>query len=477
MNFLHTRMGVVETPLLLFISLTQKDTFEWFVGTRTSILKIRNMQKQITLILIVCFLGLFSNAQVTAFKLPNKGSSITGGESEISILKKRYRNNQKLNEAVDEISRYQLLKNEVKKKQDSVKSLQVKLTPANGVMVLKDEERKEIIKQIVTIENRIKSLIPEIEKAKTKKFRIYKATNEIIDHLYLKEKIKLMSDTIKLYQQKLFDDNGTLVLTLEEREELKQKINVLEDSIGSKMYKADSLLSVYEKEYIQYRNLNMFLTPREAKAFFTMAYDDTPDFFKPLSNAGLSFGTNTGALYSEIVSGNLALFRVTLGTMVSKSGNDDPDKEKQEEAYQRLVSYGGNTVLSFEYPFAYIHSNDNRYNVIGRAMMKGTADFPAFGTTSESWAGSLSYGLDVYADATLRNRKLRFFGNFNYSRFHGTDVFKTNLGTANVNFNFGQLTLGLVFLDNFKLSFVVSTFSNESALKNKKVVAGGQVLR
>jgi hypothetical protein len=56
-------------------------------------------------------------------------------------------------------------------------------------------------------------------------------------------------------------------------------------------------------------------------------------------------------------------------------------------------------------------------------------------------------------------------------------VFKDNLGLSQYNFNFGQITFGMVFLDNFKLSFVVSTISNDAILKNKNVIASGQVLR
>lgn len=303
------------------------------------------------------------------------------------------------------------------------------------------------------------------------------STIDILEYDFLNLKIESMKDSMQTITDSIAADNINQKLTSEERENLKKQVKGFNTKIVQTSSLADSFYRAYIKDYIQYRNRNLFLGPTRAKAFFEMAYENNPDFFKPLSNAGLSFGTNTSALYSEIVSGNMALFRVSLGTMVSKSGNDDPQEEKQEEAYQRLVSYGGNTVLTFEYPYAYIHSDDNRYNLIGRLLIKGTADFPAFGTNSDSWAGSLSYGFDLYGDATLSNQKLRFFGNFGLARFHSTDVFKTNLGIDNANFMFGQLTLGLVFLNNFKLSFVVSTFSNENTLRNKKVVAGGQVLR
>lgn len=91
--------------------------------------------------------------------------------------------------------------------------------------------------------------------------------------------------------------------------------------------------------------------------------------------------------------------------------------------------------------------------------------------------GSGLFGLDFYADAATSNNSLRFFVNLNASKIYGTDVFRDNLGTENTNFTFGQLTMGLIFLENFKISFVVSTFSSESELRNRNIVAGGQVLR
>jgi hypothetical protein len=305
--------------------------------------------------------------------------------------------------------------------------------------------------------------------------KIYR-TADVLRYLYQTKTIEEKKAELKKIKDEIYSDTQSPVSSFKREEKLK-KIGDLEVEIYEATKMADSLYSSYLKDYIQYRNFNFFLGPKRAKAFFSMAYDGNGNMLKPLNNAGVSFGANTGGLYSEIVSGNMALLRVTLGTMVSKSGNDDPDAEKQEEAYQRLVSYGGNTVLTFEYPFAYVHSNDNRYNFIGRLLTKGTADFPAFGTTSDKWAGSASYGFDLYADATLSNKKMRFFGHMNFARYHGTSVFKDNLGLSQYNFNFGQLTFGMVFLDNFKLSFVVSTISNDAILKNKNVIASGQVLR
>ncbi|TDH18389.1 hypothetical protein EXU57_23280 [Segetibacter sp. 3557_3] len=128
-----------------------------------------------------------------------------------------------------------------------------------------------------------------------------------------------------------------------------------------------------------------------------------------------------------------------------------------------------------EYPLAYVHSRDDQYNLISRLVAKGAADIPVFGTKTDKWAGSGIFGIDFYGDAALDNNLLRFFANFNINSVSGTEVFKNNLGISNKSFILGQASVGLVFKEIFKVSFIVSTISSESSLRNRNVIAGGQI--
>lgn len=253
---------------------------------------------------------------------------------------------------------------------------------------------------------------------------------------------------------------------------------VLEKEIERLTKHKDSLYHCYTKDYVQYHN-SFFLNfgPQKSRAFFDILYDNKGNRFKALGNSGINFGNNTGSIFSELVSGNLGLFRVSLGTMISNNSSNNETDQKSEEAYQKLVSYGGNTVLSFEYPLAYLHSSNNRYNLISRIIAKGTSDLPAFGTNTDNWAGSASGGIDLYCDAALDNESLRFFFNANCNAIYGTKEFIKNLEINNSQFLFGQITVGFTFLENFKISLIVTTFSSETNLRNKKPVVGGQVMR
>ena len=307
---------------------------------------------------------------------------------------------------------------------------------------------------------------------------IYK-TLEIIEYNYCEmskkeKKSKLDSLLSDLYQNSA--GKTTPAYTKEQVKAKKNEIETLEKEIEQLASEQDSLYHLYVKDLLLHRRFTAFPGQTRSRAFFDLAYGNTGERFKLLNNTGFTFGNNTSSIYSEIASGDLGVFRVSLGAMLSNSSSDSLQDRKEEEAFQRLVSYGGNTVLTFEYPMIYAHSRDSKYNFISRFLVKGTADLPEFGTTTEKWAGSASAGIDLYADATVSNNSMKFFANFNLAGVTGTSTFRDNLGVDNKQFLFGQLTAGLVLAQNIKISFIISTISSESNLENKNVIAGGQIL-
>jgi hypothetical protein len=314
-------------------------------------------------------------------------------------------------------------------------------------------------------------------KRKNKTVIDYYLTLTMIEKIKL-TKIKTKLDaTNKSILQVLHDDAiGNTTLSETQIESYEKQLKTVRDSLALIAPELDSLSNRYimEEIHLEKKSILNFGAER-ARAFFDILHDNKGKRFSVLNNTGFTIGNNSGSIYSELVSGNLSVFRVSLGAMISSSSATETENAQQEEAYQRLVSNGGNTVLDIQYPLAYVHSGNNQFNFISRLRAKGTADFPEFGTTTDDFAGSASLGIDFYADAALTNNKLRFFGTFNYNQIFGTGEFSKNLGIDASNFTFGQLTLGLVF-NNVKLSFIVATLSSQKSLENKSVVAGGQIL-
>ncbi len=309
---------------------------------------------------------------------------------------------------------------------------------------------------------------------------VYK-TPEIIWFNYNQSIINSKEDSISNITNDLYANSRSTDITNHYSRDLVQSklaiVKELQRDLKRMHREQDSLFHIYIKDYLQYKRVNVLtFGPKRSSALFDFIYGDTGKRFQVLNNTGFSFGDSTASLYSELVSGNLGVFRVSLGTMISSSAANNSEEAKELEAYQRLATYGGNTVLTFEYPIAYIHTRNNQYNLISRIIAKGTADFPEFGTTTEDFAGSGSLGLDLYADASLSNNSLRFFLNLNFNGILGTDIYRDNLGINNSNFTFGQLTLGLIVMENIKLSFVINSFSSEQSLRNRNVLIGGQIL-
>ena len=243
--------------------------------------------------------------------------------------------------------------------------------------------------------------------------------------------------------------------------------------------------SFKEEQPIAYSNKDFFFFPSENSGEVSELYKILYDDSNFLNQAGVTFGNNSGAIYTEIAGGRfLKDFRLSLGAMVSSTNSDTKEEEQVDDAYQRLVTYGGNTVLNIEYPWLYKYSEGYKTFILSRFFLKGTADIPALGTTTEDWAGSGSIGMNFYVDAATVNidkdvkagNEIKVFFDSNFSYIIGTDVYKTNLGINNSKFLFGQLTAGFVY-KSLKVSIIFATLSSEPVLRKNKSIIGVQGIK
>lgn len=286
-----------------------------------------------------------------------------------------------------------------------------------------------------------------------------------------KEKSDLTAELINLSETKPAEYET-------KRKEKKDRIEVLKKELATIETRIDSVYRLYVIDYLQYKNCNFLrFGPERSSAFYDILYGEDNRQFRLLANTGINFGTDNGSIYSEIVGGHIGIFRMSLGAMLTKSAQADTAKAKKDEAIQRLTTLGGNTVLKFEYPLAYLHTNNSQYNFISRLIFRGNGDLPAFGTASKDFASSGSVGIDLYADASTDHNEARFFANFNVYQFIASDALMSNLKVTTRDFAFGQLSVGVVILTNVKISFVVATLSSQKALKNASVIGGAGYIR
>ncbi len=301
-----------------------------------------------------------------------------------------------------------------------------------------------------------------------------KSEYETLNLIYFKK------DSIKIVKLKI--DINQIIKSIKDNSDETQDKKLTDNLAIKEKYllkaevRKDSLYNEYIKDYLEYNPSTIGFWKYRSPALFDLIYhDDSKKRFQLLNNTGFNIGNNTGSIYSELVSGHMYIFRVSLGAMVASNSATDPIESKQEEAFQRLTTYGGNTVLTLEYPLWYAHTKNNQAIILTRIMAKGTADFPQFGTTSKDWAGSASFGIDFYADVATSNNEIRFFTNVNWNKYYGTNTFAENLAILDNKFSFGQVKLGVTF-KNISLSFIVATFSSEDMLRDRNVIAGGQIL-
>ena len=232
-----------------------------------------------------------------------------------------------------------------------------------------------------------------------------------------------------------------------------------------------------EKRNLLNNSFNILgLHPQRSRAFNYMAYDDTSsNIFNSLTTTSFGIIENTASLQSELISANFGILRVAAG--VSVSANTDSSSSEKDASFNSLANKGGNIFLRGENPLIYIHSQDKYFNLILGNYALLTAELPSIGTYSKEWAGSASFGFNIYGDLSSDNDAVKLFANFNPRFVFGTKSYRDNLGTSNTNFIFAQATAGIIIKNKIKIGFTFATLSNESVLTDKGVFTTGGILK
>lgn len=255
-----------------------------------------------------------------------------------------------------------------------------------------------------------------------------------------------------------------------------EKIEKIQNLIDEKSKRSEKLYRLYMQEYVQIKKFFWLEGKPRSRGIFDVVYGNSEGKLTTLSKTGFNLGDQTGTIYSELVSDQIWVFRVSLGASLTANNSTNEDA-KQQEAFQRLLTQGGNTTLKMEYPLFYAHSNDNRFNLLSRFIARGSADFEQFGSDTDDWAGNAALGIDLYFDFATENNKLRFFVSGEMNNIWGTKTFNNNLEIANESFTFGQASVGLTY-DNFiTFSFLLGVESSIDSFSNGRVNAGTQILK
>lgn len=344
-----------------------------------------------------------------------------------------------------------------------------------NLSALKTNKKNDDIKNA----NEIKEIAQKIKDLKiSKEIESDMGKKEIDEKIKELEKKKLdpLQETRRKKKIKDKKDELAKVLTSLNNENLSDE--EFENLIEKKVKIENDTLYINAQYNLLNDNFTWFgFNSNKANIFYDLLYENKGKRFQTLSNSGLNFGNSTASIFTELISGNFGIIRASFGTMVSSSSSKNTEAAIQEEAYQKLATYGGNTVLNLEYPFFYGYSESINTNFMLRARAKGTADLPVFGTTTENWAGSASVGLNFYIDIASKDNNMSFFLDINSNFVWGTDEFSNNLQINHNNVDLTQITVGTQIAKNFKISIIIFTISDEKSIRNSNIVLGGQVLK
>lgn len=291
------------------------------------------------------------------------------------------------------------------------------------------------------------------------------------DHLVLREIKRSLAKDVKQAKadRKGLKKNTTIDLIV---------LSGLSDSIAVKSTRLKSCKDSLAKYELLNKRVNFGFSASKARAFFQFAYSENESTFSAVRNAGLTWGANTVALNTTLFSGHVGAVRMSFGALISASSEKEDIEGIQDESLQKLVNYGGNSILLIEHPLLYIHSDRYLFNFISRATVRPALDIPGFGTFTKDFALNISSGIDNYIELGTDNEQLKLFGTFSFNGYYCNNQSKLNLGVSKNYFILMQSSIGIMIMKNVKFSILLPIVSSAPQLRKTHIVAGGgQVLR
>ncbi len=202
-----------------------------------------------------------------------------------------------------------------------------------------------------------------------------------------------------------------------------------------------------------------FPTIRNDKGeIFNLLYnEDGKRPFFAVNNGSLQVNNDGAIVQTELVSAYLGYTRVSFGTTISNANgeentddNEDGEmpvpKTDETQAFQRLITGGGNTYLSFELPLLLQTTNDNLFMIYLSSSGRVNLDVAEFSNDVDASTGNGNISSNLYMSMATDKNEFDFFVDARYGWYFGHDDFYKRLEIADGRaFAFGQLIAGITF--------------------------------
>lgn len=273
-------------------------------------------------------------------------------------------------------------------------------------------------------------------------------------------------------------------------EALKQKNGLDADSIPTAIYAAPTPeeytritgKSVKSKDPIKTWFPSLRGDKEKVFEYLYSINDDRSFYFA--NSAALQINNNGVIVQSELVSAYLRALRVSFGTIISNSNTENPESIEnpiptdETQAFQRLISGGGNTYLKLELPVLFLKpDNDNLFLAYWNLSGRINLDISEFSNDVDTTTGNGSFNTNLYVSLATDKNEFDFFLNTNFGFFFGHKDFYNRLEIVDQDaFTFGEMTAGVTIQQNIRFAVTFRTFGSEENLRSGNVLVGAQIL-
>ncbi|NSL91021.1 hypothetical protein ECE50_029620 [Chitinophaga sp. Mgbs1] len=425
----------------------------------------------LSFIFVTLFISLNCFAQLGNYDPVTKAyrKKVTGGSSQTVTEKNTLSSNliaTGLSKST-EVDKFRYLDSLISLDSTSVKNLEAiykVVVATNDITVLSAAERDMLLKKVYHLTLNAKQQPVQLNYTSLNIVNIELKRNQLL----LQREVDII-ETNKKYIEALDDLkdedilNGkadSLIKIINEADQRKaayeDRINNLQDEIKA-----------FNRYAITLCNRNASLSNRE---IWNDILGKGGEFFRSI---GVQGNLDRGVVYSELASGAVGdLLRLSFGTAMATANDDSTGVEKSQA---KLLAGGGNAIVDAIMPLIYTKSPSVTF--FSNLGLKGTGDLPvATNKTGIEAAGSGSLHLDLYADVSTSNKKIKAFLFSTTGYYAGSGGFYDNLKLEHKAFLHSQVTAGFVINQSFIISALIPTFGTYGSLLRNPIMVGIQLV-
>jgi hypothetical protein len=368
-------------------------------------------------------------------------------------------------------------------------NLQLERDEKNIILDYLNSEYNKNIDEIKKEQNQIEGQIESIELLKLKNELMIeqkislaeKADSNSVNKMfkaYYKSEIKKINDKIIELEK---TESPVDIVAIKKIENQKEKL------LASKKNLENNENIFAENKY----NPNKFLPSSSffRDYFFSTHYNNSTEHTNFLNALTILRNNTNNTISTELVTDNLSSFRISFGTVVAFSDENDMQTEEDEaeedetedsnaeendKDLEKLLNGGGNFYLDFTLP-VYTNYSENVLSCYTYINLKTAADIKGFDSDIRDTSANFSFGISQYLAITSDNNKFNFALSASHNIHYGLKDFRENLDLPNRVFFNANLSFFITVDSKFRIA-LRTNLASEPSLRTERIAFGLQLL-